>query len=273
MKLNLPTKQRPLTLVAVLLAVVFGQHNLAVAQDEVVQGGAELRSVTMAEGNLEIIAPTVINLEPGRFASPVSVPLDVYYGFSRALTVGLSHSNGTVQGVGFYGLQQGVCLSGEASCEQRAYKNIGFDALYRLLSGVVQLAGHGGIDIRSFTSSALYLRAGIVAKAPLGVDVAILADPRVNLVVGGRNDRPDELSLPIGVQFITDLGIRVAVQTGLHGFITDYADTFSGALGVLSSVGVNEKMEAFASLVMPKLYGAVRTFDERMVVFGVNVRP
>jgi hypothetical protein len=235
-------------------------------------GGHALRSVTMSAAQLEIIVPVVINATSNEIAKPISIPLDVYYGVSDRLTLGLTHSGGSIQGVEPYDLDLGLCVTGQDGCE-RTYDNVGFDALFRLVSGLVQVAAHGGVELRSIADGALGVRAGVLIKAPLGLDLAILIDPRIIIGLTGLapGERRHGLTLPFAVQYLTDAGIRLAAMSGIE--ITSVAESYTGYVGGLAAVSVNEKIEAFASFTFNNLFGQNADFKRRALVLGFNIRP
>jgi hypothetical protein len=256
-------------------------------------GGAELRSVAMKAGQIEVTVPLVINMSRNLVANPMGIPFDVYRGFTDDWTLGLTHSRGTIQGVGPYGmfrhgnpeaapnsdyargsvrgigpfdLNQGLCVS---NCP-RAYSNFGFDGLYRMVGGPIQIAAHGGVDISWYSDSDLSVRLGLLGKAALGTDVALLIDPRFGVAL---HNGPHTLDFPLAVQFMTDAGVRWGVQAGIAGSLGQFANTYDGWLGGFGSVGVNEKIEAFAAFIMTNLVGVDHGFDGRALTLGLNIRP
>lgn len=260
-----------------ILPLLLGAAAPALAQVEpsaapaVVAGGSELSSVLLGTGQVVISVPLAIGLNSGNAGEPISIPLDVYYGVSDDLTIGLNHS-GVIQGVGPYSAGPGLCLTSD-SCG-KTYDNLNLDALFRLVPGTLQVAGHGGIDFRSFDLSWIALRLGALLKAPLGENIAIVADPYLSFGLNKRDDgNKDWLNLPVAVQFQTASGVRIAGQTGLSGPLDGFGDAYRGWLGAFASVGVNEKIDAFASFVFNDLFGKNGSADYRTLVVGANIRP
>jgi hypothetical protein len=281
---------------AVWLALVIGAVVSPPARAQTPSlGGAELRSVAMQAGQIEVTVPLVINMSRNLVASPMGIPFDIYRGFTDDWTFGLTHSRGTIRGVGPYGifrpgnppvapdagyddatvrvrgigpfdLNQGVCVS---DCPT-AYSNFGFDGLYRLVGGVIQLAAHGGVDISWYSDSDLSVRLGMLGKAALGTDAALLIDPRFAL---GLNGGPHVLDFPLAVHFTTEEGVRWGFQTGLAGALREFPDTCNVWLGAFGSIGVNEKIEAFAAFIFTNVAGVNQSIDGRALTLGLNIRP
>ncbi|HEY0705692.1 MAG TPA: hypothetical protein VGG33_02790 [Polyangia bacterium] len=247
-----------------------------------VMGGSELTSIMQPGGSLVIAVPLVISLSKDFVADPINIPLDIYYGVSDDLTLGITHSNGVVQGVMPYQITRGLCLSGDVFCSKpgpaadrshRFYNNIGLDALLRLAAGTLQLAGHGGLDFASLDPSAIHLRLGVLAKAPLGENIAILTDPRVLIALNKRDAGNDDyLTFPIAVQLGTASGLRLSGMTGISGPLDGFGDAFTGWLGAFLALGVNQSVDVFGSFTFETLYGKNGGADWRTLVIGANFR-
>jgi hypothetical protein len=224
-------------------------------------------------------APALAQLEPTPVApaapvggSELSIPLDIYYGLDDDFTLGLTHSNATIQGVSPYPVGRGLCLTSD-SCG-KTYNNIGFDALYRIVPGALQVALHGGIDLNSLDPAHVSARIGALLKAPLGTNLALAADPRLGLGLTERDGgNGDTISLPLALQFTAGPGVRIAGQTGISGPLDNFGDLFAGWLGVFAALGVNEKIDAFAGFTFDRLFGNFSGADDRSLVVGANIRP
>ena len=234
--------------------------------------GPELTPVLVAPGTIDIRVPLVIELSKNQAFKQFAIPLDLYYGVNENLTVGLSHSEGTVQSVLPYGLRfgRGICLGGEKNGCPAVYDNIGVDALFGFMKGILQLAGHGGFEVRSLDEGYWALRLGVLFQAPLATNIAIITDPRITLGLNKRDlGNFDDLVLPLAVQLWSGT-TRVAVRTGLSGIADEFSDTYEGFLGVFLGLGLSDMVEGFLSFDFGNLYGPTRTADDRTLVVGVN---
>ena len=276
-----------------LLAGLFATASapLALAQDPVVpvdpanptpaeqlaMGGPELTPLVLPTGQWEIRVPVVIGMDSGAGGKPLSVPLDVYYGLNEQLTLGITHSFGVVQPIGVYDAGPGICLSSDELYCPKVYNNIGFDAIFQFMPGVIQLAAHGGLDIWSISEPFLTtLRLGLLAQAPLGTNIAIMADPRLFVGLNKRDEygNKDFLHLPLAVQFWVNEMIRVSVRTNFGGPLDGFSDAYYGSLGAFGAFKITDMIEAFASFDFTNLYGkkpdGVGAADYRTLVLGVN---
>jgi hypothetical protein len=242
-------------------------------------GGPELTPLVLATGKWEIRVPLAINMSKESAAKPLSLPVDVYYGLNEQLTVGVTHSFGVVQPVLPYRPGYGICLSSEENGCAKVYNNIGLDAIYQFMPGVIQLAGHGGLDIWSISDPFLAdLRLGVLFQAPLATNIAIMADPRLFIGLNKRDEygNKEALWLPLAVQFWVNEMIRVSARTNLGGPLDGFSDYYFGALGVWAGFNINAMIEAFASFDFTNLYGkkasGVGAADGRALVLGANFR-
>lgn len=277
------TNSRP-TFCASLFAGLCVASPLALAQDPMAPvdpanptpseaaaiGGPELTSLVLNPGQLSIRVPIAIGMNSGFGGKPISLPVDVYYGVNEALTVGLTHSFGVVQPVMRYWPGSGICVSSETYCP-KVYDNIGVDVIYRFMPGVIQVAGHGGLDLLSFDPNRLALRLGVLAQAPLASNIAIMTDPRVWIFLTDRDGTKEELWLPLAVQFWATPTVRVAVRTNLGGPLDGFADFYFGALGAFAAFGLTDMFEVFAAFDFTNLYGKSSSADYRALVLGVNI--
>ena len=113
------------------------------------------RGVQGPAGQLWIRTLVGINASKGFFAKPFSIAPDVFYGVSDKLQVGLVH-NGPLgwQTPGFF--PSGLCLAGKENGCPKVYNNVGFDALYSLMTGSTDLSFHGAVYLRSSPSNRCY---------------------------------------------------------------------------------------------------------------------
>jgi hypothetical protein len=268
-----------------LLAGLIAAAPLALAQEPVVpvdpanptpaeklaMGGPELTPLVLDAGRWEIRVPVAIGMSSGAGGKPISLPVDVYYGLNERLTLGLSHSYGVVQAVLPYRPGLGICLSNEDFCP-KVYDNIGLDAIFQFLPGVIQLAGHGGLDLLSFDPMMLSLRLGVLFQAPLGTNVAIMADPRIWIALTERDFNDEALWLPLAVQFWVNPQFRISARTNLGGPLDGFSDAYFGALGAFAGFGFTEMIEGFVSFDFTNLYGKNGSADFRALVLGANFR-
>jgi hypothetical protein len=235
----------------------------------------ELTPITLATGRTDIRIPFVINMSAGTAGEPINVPLDIYHGLTDDITLGLSHSRGVVQPTTPYPARAGLCLTGTGGGCRKFYDNISLDAIFRFMGGVIQLAGHGGLDFLSFDPAMLSLRLGVLFQAPLGSHVVIMTDPRLWIGLTKR-DAPtfnkEHLDLPLAVQYWITEGARVAVRTVMYGPLDGFSDAWGGALGLFAAFAVSPLIEPFLAFDFLNLYGKGGSADFRSLLIGTNIR-
>lgn len=237
-------------------------------------GGPELTNIMVPTGRVELRVPLNINMSSSYVGKPISIPLDVYYGVSDVLSVGLTHSGGTVQATSPYPLGSGLCLSGDTSGCPKVYNNVGLDSLYRFMGGTLQLAGHFGLDFRRISDpSLLSLRLGVLFQAPLGSNVALIVDPRIWFGLTKRDlGNKEILSIPLAVQFWVNPNVRLAARTNFGGPFSHFSDLYTGSLGAFGGFAITPNVEGFAAFDFLDLYGKNGSGDYRALVLGANIR-
>ncbi len=251
-----------------------GEPTLPPAVDPALGTAPELTPILLAPGRTEIRVPLVIGLSSGSAGKPINVPLDVYYGVTESLTLGLTHSGGVVQPTAPYPPSQGLCFTGdgEGQCP-KVYNNVGLDALYGILGGTLQLAAHGGLEVRSIADPfQVALRLGVLFQAPLAERVALVTDPRVWIGLNERDVNQDRLDLPFAIQYWVTDPLRLAVRTVFGGPLDNFDAAYTGSLGLFGGFSITPAVEGFASFDFLNLYGKGGDADARALVVGANFR-
>ena len=177
--------------------------------------------------------PLAIGMSKDFGGKPISLPVDVYYGLNEQLTLGLTHSYGVVQPILPYRPGLGICLSSEDDGCPKVYNNIGFDAIFQFMPGVIQLAAHGGLDICSIVRpDAGYAAAGRAVPGAAGHQHRHHGRPAAvhrPHQAGRIYNNKDVLWLPLAVQFWVNEMIRVSARTDLGGPLDGFSDSYFGA--------------------------------------------
>lgn len=268
--------KRTVALLSVSLAVLFAAA-AARAQDPTVpmavEATPELTPVTLVTGRTEIRVPFVLNMSSGFVAKPLNIPLDIYHGLTDDITIGISHSGGVVPATAPFPLYAGLCLAGTSGGCGKFYNNLALDGIFRFMGGVIQLAGHGGLDFHTFDPMYFALRLGVIFQAPLASHVAIIADPRLWIGVTKRDlGNKEVLSLPVAIQYWATEAVKIAVRTQFWGPLDGFSDAFRGSLGLYLAFGLNEMIEPFLAFDFLNLYGKNGSADFRSLLLGATIR-
>ncbi|MCG8417985.1 MAG: hypothetical protein MJE77_08600 [Proteobacteria bacterium] len=219
---------------AVVLALVVANYRVARADSHIEDSSvAEVSGqLTLPAGRVFILVPFEFNLTKDAEFEPVSVAPDVWYGVVDALTVGLVHSAGGLNGL-FGGVGKGVCFTGEEQGCAEVYDNAGLALRLNLLSGSFGLAVEVGGFVNKFDPLTVVAKAGFIANLQAG-PLNVVLNP--NMLIGvterdadamaGTPDNKEVINAPIA--FVLGLGSKfsVGVQSGITGPLEDFADLY-----------------------------------------------
>ncbi len=233
-----------------------------------------LRSVTVPAGVIWIEVPLLINLSTDAVGKPVALPLDVFYGVTNDIQVGITH-------------QLGLCFTGTDNGCYKFYNDIGFDFLYRFLRGDVDLAAHAAIPISAFSPEFLLgLQLGVSGRVVLANGkAAILFDPSLTIAITKRSVdigegvsvrlNQDILHIPVRVAFQATPQLAVGLETAFGGPLDGFGDAFTGSLGIFGFYNINKNVDAFLEFAFTNLYGkhpgGEGAADGRILIVGANI--
>jgi hypothetical protein len=213
----------------------------------------------------EIAARVTIEYElaPRLAGKPTSFAPDVWFGVTRALTVGIIHSNASVSRID---RAASFCFHHHPiyGCV-RTYHNAGLDARYALRGGSLAIAAHARLLLRDVDPYKPAVTLGTAALWSHG-RLTLAADPylRLGLFNTDRGNRTN-LMLPL------DVAVRVVARTelGLHtGYDSDIAvwrDGFHIPLGVYARAAVTSHVEVGALFGFTSALGPQDTLSRRLL--------
>jgi hypothetical protein len=176
-----------------------------------------------------------INVSENSAFQPVTVPLNVLFGVSDDVTLGIVHERGPC----FNHCGRGFGEPGDA---QARYNDAGFGILVRLTeSHRLELDLNAGVPIHSFDPFVIGTRVGVLGRVNFS-NVAFVFDPGVYVGLN-RRDRGngDGLFLPFWFYFQATETVVPFVGSGAMGPLNGFADGFRVPIegGMLFSVSRN----------------------------------
>ena len=219
------------------------------------------RPLTLDQGMLEIRGDTLqINMSSDAVAKPFSIAPDIFYGVSKKLSVGLTHSTG-------------ICLAGTDNGCAKVYNDVGIEALYSLMSqGNFQVAGRGGLQAVAIDPFAFGLNIGIRGRLNVG-NIAIVFDPGVYVGFTERDTVQKEVvTVPVQVQFQVNNQTNAFVSTGINGPLDGFGDAFTVPIGVGATFAVNNRLDFGAEFAFTNLAGKGSSADGRILIVRAALR-
>jgi hypothetical protein len=251
--------------------------------------GLVARPLSLAAGELEVVAPLNVGASDGAAGEPISLNPSVYYGVTDALTVGLRHF-------------VGVCLTGDDEGCRSVYDDASLDAVYALggtdlAAGRVDVAAGAALNAGPLDPFALggevrlharwaAGRFGAYVTPTLGFgiterDTLLVGDDTVRLplafplyTTGGFGwtwERPGRnrewLAVPVtlayGVTERLTLAAGIAVAGSLDDEVQSFEDSYLVPAALAASYAVKSGVDVGASFTMPAALGPNEDTDLR----------
>jgi hypothetical protein len=222
----------------------------------VVPGGGDVPPVSGARSGLYAVKRGVqgpegmvhsrillhINTSRDLVGKPVSLAPDLYYAVNDSLQLGLLHNlpMGWLTRPG-----AGLCLSGTDKGCPRVYSNLGFDLLYGMLFGDVNLSLHSSFYLLQIADpTPLMLTLGLAGKLHFSEVFAIFFDPQIGFGLSNRDTgNGDQLFIPIELQFQLAPPVALKILTGTTGYLSNFGDTYQIPLGLGLVGNVSESID------------------------------
>ena len=250
---------RASTLLAAALALAAPGHAFA---DEPAPGDARL---TVPHRRVVVHALLELSLSKDAAFAPVSIAVDIWYGATSKLTVGLVHSSRAATGF-LGGAGDGLCLTGEDHGCGGFYDRVGLLARYHVRGGALAVALDGGLLARSLDPLAASVKLGAAARLQLG-ELAVELAPSLLLGLSERDAGNTEvLHLPLSATY--RLAPRVALA-GQAGFILPLAHVREQVV-VAASVGVQALVTD--DLFVDAVFSLPRWLDTDRATYGLDAR-
>jgi len=234
---------------------------------------AVLRGVQGPAGMLSARLLLDINLSASQVGKPISLAPDLYYGVTDKLQLGLLHD-------GPMGWQTrpgpGLCLTGKDNGCPKVYDNIGFDLMYGLSFGELQLSAHGSFFVSSFDPSTTSLALGVAGKVHFSERAAVVFDPKFAIALSDRGANDDALYVPVELEYQLASPTTFKLLSGISGKWSSFGDTYEVPFGVGLVQNLTTHLDLGARFSFDNLLGqqpqGVGRADLRSLAILLNIR-
>lgn len=198
------------------------------------------RSLVLDAGEIDARLSIEMNLLPRRFAQPLSLAPDLWYGVTDRWTVGVIHSNqslGRIDSVATFCVRQLV-----GQCET-PYHGSGVDVRWSWRSGALAIAPHGRVLLRGIDPIKPAVTLGAAVRWT-GGRFAISSDPYLRLGLANL-DRGNRAALVVPVWLAVQPTCRwlVAVHTGWDGELATIRDGWHIPVALVVRARVTAQVE------------------------------
>lgn len=228
------------------------------------------RPLVLDAGQLEATLVGDINLAPRQLAKSTSLAPDVWFGVSPRLTIGLIHSNVSVDrftpGATFCVIHQPIL-----GCEH-TYHGSGIDARWSALAGDLAVAPRARVLVRELDPVKPAITLGTLVRWTRG-RFAITGDPYVQLGLA-NTDRGNRAWLFLPVAFAVQPMARweLALHTGYNSEIANLRDGWHVPVVLATRVRAGDRVDVGALFAFASLLGPQNTAKERALFLTVSFR-
>jgi hypothetical protein len=234
---------------------------------------AVMRGVQGPKGMFSARVALGINLSAGAAGEPVSLAPDLFFSVTDKLQLGLLHQ-------GPLGWQarpgNGICLTGEDGGCPKLYNNLGLDLMYGLLFDKTHLSARGTLFFDSLDPATMHLALGVMAKLHFGTSSALVLDPKIAIAVDDRDTNPDQLYIPVELQYQARPATTLKLLSGIYGNLDAFGDTYQVPLGVGAMQNLTRRVDLGLRFSFDNLLGAqpegVGRADLRSLIVLLNLR-
>jgi len=228
------------------------------------------RALVLDPGGVDVRVTAELGLATGRFARPVSLAPDVWVGVTPRLTIGLLHSNASVDQID---ARASFCFRGDARSCDRAYRGSGLDVRWSWREGTLAIAPRGRLLVRDIDPWKPAVTVGALARWTQG-RYAITSDPYLRLGLANRDlGNRAALVAPIWLGVQPTCRWLLALHTGWDSELATWRDGWHIPVGVEAVARVTDHLDLGVAAGFPHLLGPQNNIKERAMAITLEVRP
>ena len=213
------------------------------------------------------------NLAPLQVGSPTSLAPDLWYGVTRDLTVGVIHSDASIDRVpAFFEPGETICVHLEEVSCPRHYHGSGVDGVYAIQRGALDVALHARFLIRDVDPIKPALTLGSTLRWRHRW-LSVVGDPYVQLGLANRSaGNRAELWLPVTVAYAPIARASIELHTGYNSDFAVWNDGYYVPVLVRVRGRVIDQLELGAGIGFASVLGTQNNPRERMMEVDVTWR-
>jgi len=227
------------------------------------------RPLVLERGEFEVQLTVEANLRARFVGYPLSFAPDLWFGITPRLTVGLIHSNRSVDQIDAGG---SFCVRAKlGECDQ-TYQFGGIDARFSVREGSLAVAPRVRLLQRDLDPFKPAVTLGMLARWTRG-RFAIATDPYLRQGLANR-DKGNRAALFVPVWFAIQPTCRwvIALHVGYDSDLAVAKDGWHLPVGLVIGVHPIERLELGLEVGFPSLFGPQNQFQQRALMFTVGWR-
>lgn len=228
------------------------------------------RPLVLAPGDLVARVAIELGLESGQFARPLSIAPDVWLGVTPRWTIGLVHSNESVDQID---ARASLCFRGDALTCDHVYRGSGIDARWSWRAGALAVAPRARLLLRDTDPWKPAATLGALARWTRG-RTAITSDPylRLGLANQGLGNRA-ALFVPIWLGIQPTSGALISVHTGWDSELATWRDGWHVPVALEVAARATPHLDIGLAAGFPHLLGPQNNVKDRAMAATVEYRP
>jgi len=227
------------------------------------------RPIVLAPGQLHAELVADINLAPGQLGETASLAPDVWYGALPELTIGIVHSNPSVDR---FSPGATFCIERQPNACHATYRGSGIDARYSVRTGELAVAPRLRVLVRDVDPVKPALTLGSLVRWTRG-RFAIAGDPYLQLGLANTDQgNRHALFLPVTFALQPTAHWEVALRTGFHSDLAVIRDGWHVPVVVATRVALDAHFELGMMLGFESLLGPQNTAKQRALFFSFAYR-
>lgn len=255
---------RTLVLATVLTAVT-------AARAEPTEHATDLvtRPLALAAGGFEAQMTVEINLQKNRYGRPLSLAPDLWYGLTSRWTIGLIHSNASVDRIDATAT---FCLRRYQTRCDRLYRGSGIDLRWSWKTGPLAVAPRARLLLRDVDPMKPALTLGALVRWTRG-RFAIESDPYLRLGLMNR-DEGNRAALVVPVWLAVQPTCRwlIAIHTGYESEIVNARDGYHVPFGLVVRARATSHLDLGVEAGFTSLLGPQNNIKQRAALVMVGWR-
>ena len=227
------------------------------------------RPIVLDRGHVLAVLTAEIELAPHFVGKPLQLAPDVWYGVTSRLTVGLIHSDRSLDRI-----QTGwtfCATSGDLTC-QHFYGGSGVDARYRILDGDFSLAPRARVLVRDVDPFKPAITLGALLHWQ-HARYAITSDPYLQLGLANTDQgNRSQLWLPVALTVQPTCRWAITLHTGYNTELATWRDGWHTPIALEVRARVTPDLDASILFGFPSLLGPQNTPKRRALFFSIAYR-
>jgi len=230
------------------------------------------RRLTLDDGQLEARFVVEAGIETGRPLRPLSLAPDVWWGVTERLTLGLVHSNASLDRIDAgrtFCVRPGIIVGWQCA---DTYRGSGLDARWSVREGTLALAPRMRLLVRELDPFKPAVTLGVLGRARRG-RFAVTTDPylRLGLANTDKGNRA-ALEIPVWLTVQPVAGTSASLRLGYESDVAVARDGWRGSLGLGVTHRLGESLEVGFELGYPALFGPQHLRQRRNVMLAITYR-